>query len=423
MIKFLLKGILRDSSRSRLPFTIVLLGVALTIVLSGYLSGMMNDIVDTNARFETGHVKITTKAYHENHEQLPLDLAILNEKELLSELRKSYPTYDWTSRTKFGGLVDAIDSKGNSKGQGPAIGFSLDLFSSDTKEKERFRLKESLQSGQLPSVKGEALIGHAFAQKLKMKVGDEITFFGSTMNGSMAFQNFKISGTVRFGASNLDKGAFIIDLSDGQLLLDMQNATTEIVGFNSSNYDNELAKQISTEFNAKFTKQNDPFSSIMLPLKQQNNLGEMIDYSESMFSVFIFIFVLAMSIVLWNTGLIGGLRRYKEFGVRLAMGETKTSIYFSLITESFLIGLIGTAFGTLIGMSITYYMQENGISIGKYVANSSMLFPSVIHSKITPLLFFIGLIPGVLATVIGNMLSGIGIFKRETANLIKELEV
>ncbi len=49
------------------------------------------------------------------------------------------------------------------------------------------------------------------------------------------------------------------------------------------------------------------------------------------FFLFAFIFIGAMSIVLWNAGLLGGLRRYGEFGIRLAMGETKPKIYKSLI--------------------------------------------------------------------------------------------
>ena len=51
MIKFLFKGILRDKSRSLLPIIIILLGVTLTLLLSGFLRGMMGDIVDQNARW------------------------------------------------------------------------------------------------------------------------------------------------------------------------------------------------------------------------------------------------------------------------------------------------------------------------------------------------------------------------------------
>jgi putative ABC transport system permease protein len=149
----------------------------------------------------------------------------------------------------------------------------------------------------------------------------------------------------------------------------------------------------------------------------------MLDYSNLMSSIFVFIFVLAMSIVLWNTGLLGGLRRYQEFGIRLALGESKGQIYRTLILEAVIIGIIGSILGTAIGLAGAFYLQIVGIDISGYMDNSTMLMPSVLRAKVTPVLFVIGFIPGLLAMVFGNMLSGIGIYKRETARLFKELEV
>jgi putative ABC transport system permease protein len=57
------------------------------------------------------------------------------------------------------------------------------------------------------------------------------------------------------------------------------------------------------------------------------------------------------------------------------------------------------------------------------MADSSMMMPTVMRARVTPSLFYIGFIPGLFAMVLGNMLSGIGIYKRETATLFKELEV
>ncbi len=76
------------------------------------------------------------------------------------------------------------------------------------------------------------LIGYEFAEKLGgAKVGDELTFMGSTMYGSMAFASFEISGTVRFGVMAMDKGTIIIDFSDAQQILNMEDAVGEIMGF------------------------------------------------------------------------------------------------------------------------------------------------------------------------------------------------
>ncbi|WP_020539014.1 ABC transporter permease [Lewinella cohaerens] len=424
MIQFLLKGILRDKSRSLLPITVVSIGVALTVMLSAYMEGAFGDMIDQNARFETGHVKVMTQAYAENKEQLPNDLAILGVDELTESLRSDFPQMEWVNRIKFGGLIDVPDENGETKGQGPAAGIALDLFGANSREAQRLNIESSLVTGTMPTKKGEALIGHDFSEKLNVKIGDEVTFFGTTMNSSMTFQNFIVSGTIRFGAASMDRGALIVDISDAQHMLDMEDASGELLGFSKLNvYDDDQTQEMAAQFNAKHTKDDDEFSPIMLPLREQNNLGPMLDYSNMMSGIFIFIFVFAMSIVLWNTGLLGGLRRYQEFGIRLALGEAKGQIYRSLLMEAVLIGIIGSIVGTAIGLAVAYYLQVVGIDISGYMDNSTMLMPSVLRAKVTPGLFFIGFIPGLLAMVFGNMLSGIGIYKRETARLFKELEV
>lgn len=423
MIQFLLKGILRDKSRSILPIAVISIGVALTVVLSAYLEGAFGDMIDQNARFETGHVKVMTKAYAENKDQLPNDLALLEVDDLITSLEKEFPDFTWAKRIRFGGLIDVPDKNGDSKGQGPAAGISLDLLNENSGEAQRMNIETSLVSGRMPHKNGEAIIGHDFAKKLNVEIGDEITYFGTTMNGSMTFQNFNVCGTIRFGAGAMDRGAMIIDVSDAQKMLDMENGSGELLGFSNMNvYDDEEAKVMSISFNGK-QADGDEFAPVMLPLREQNNLGEMLDYSNLMSGIFVFIFVFAMSVVLWNTGLLGGLRRYQEFGIRLALGEAKGQIYRSLIMEAVLIGIIGSVVGTLIGLAGAYYLQIVGFDISGYMENSTMLMPSVLRAKVTPAMFFIGFIPGLLAMVFGSMLSGIGIYQRETAQLFKELEV
>ena len=131
-------------------------------------------------------------------------------------------------------------------------------------------------------------------------------------------------------------------------------------------------------------------------------------------------------VVLWNMGLMNGLRRYGEIGVRLAMGESKGDVYRSMIIEAIIIGLTGTITGTAFGMTLVYYVQENGINYSEVVATmstNSMVMPNIFYAKITPDLYYIGFIPGLIATVLGTMLAGLAIYKREMAQLFKELEI
>lgn len=424
MIQFLLKGVLRDKNRSLLPVIVISIGVFLTVLFSAWFRGVFGDMIDVNAHFSTGHLKVMTRAYAENAEQMPNDLALLDAEELVAGLCADYPELEWVQRIQFGGLLDVADEQGETRAQGMASGRAIDFLSPGSREAERMNIPQSIVQGALPSRQGEALISHEFAERFGVEVGDEISMFGSTMNGGMAIANFRVSGTVRFGMRALDRGAIIVDIADAQAALDMADATGEVLGFfKEGRYDEEKALQVKTAFNAQYADDSDEFAPEMLRLNDQNGLDEYIALSKSMSGLMIFIFVFAMSIVLWNTGLLGGLRRYNEFGIRLAMGEEKKQIFKTLLYEAVLIGVGGSVIGTVLGLSAAYYLQEYGISFGTAVQGGGMMMPEVFRASIGPEAFFIGFIPGLFSMTLGNALSGIGIYRRKTAELFKELSV
>ena len=424
MIKFIIKGILRDKSKSIIPIAVISVGVMVTVMMSGFLEGVFSDVINQNAKLDTGHVKIMTKPYAENKEQLPNDLALLEIKELIDSLNLNYPDLIWTPRIKFGGIMDVPDASGNTKLQGPGIGLAISILSEESGELQRLQLNKSLKKGRLPKRSGEIILSDNYATKLNISPGEKITFFGSTMEGSMVFQSYEMTGTVEFGSPLMDKGTFIIDIRDAQNMLDMENGTGELLGyFKDDKYDDQKALVIAENFNAKFQESKDEYAPVMFTLKDQNGLRESLDMGDAFSGIFIFIFILAMSLVLWNTGLIGGLRRYNEFGIRLALGESKNNVFKLLLIEASVIGLIGSIIGTSLGLVFCYYLQEVGIDISKDVANSTIIMPSVMRAYVTSDLFYIGFIPGLFSMLFGTALAGRGIYKRETARLFKELEV
>lgn len=421
MIKFLIKGLLRDKSRSRLPIMVVAIGVTLTVFMHAYITGFMGDTIEMNARFTTGHVKVMTRAYAEDASLQPNDLALMQIEELLDSLRSLYPDMSWSPRIQFGGLIDVPDSAGETRSQGTAIGWGLELIANQD-ELNRLDLQKALRSGHLPRKSGDALLSNSFAGKLGIAPGDEFTLISSTMNGGMAMYNFRLSGTVHFGVEIMDRGSIIADLKDVQLALEMENAAGEITGFsNTGFYDNNQAEKLSDSFNSKF-KTDDEFSPVMLSLSQQGNMGQYVQMSEVWSAYVSLIFIFAMSLVLWNAGLLGGLRRYGEVGIRLAMGESKGHVYRSMIAESVFIGIAGSVTGTAAGLGFAWLLQTYGLDISGMMQGASLMMPTIIKARITPTDFYIGFFPGVISTVIGTLLSGIGIYRRQTAKLFKELE-
>jgi putative ABC transport system permease protein len=424
MIRFLLKGILHDRGRSLLPVIVISIGVMVTVIMHCWINGILGESISMSANFNNGHVKVMTRAYAEESNQMPNDLAIIGVDTLVDKLRHDSPEMNWVKRIRFGALVDFPDSVGETRAQGPVIGWAIDMFSPGTKEIGRFNIEKSIISGKIPSSPGEALLSSELAEKFKVHPGDEFTLFGTTMDGSMAFKNFMLAGTVRFGASVIDRGAIILDISDAQDALQMNDAAGEVLGyFSDGKYNDEKATAIAVAFDAKYAGSKDEYAPKMVTFKQQEGMADLMAYIDVVGNIMIIVFVLAMSVVLWNAGLLGGLRRFSEFGVRLALGEDKNHIYKSLIYEGILIGFIGTIVGTALGLSVSYLLQTKGLDISRFMKDSTLMMPAVARAIITPAAFYVGIFPGIISMVLGNALAGVRMYKRKTAQLFKELEV
>ena len=427
MMYFLTKGLLRDRSRSLFPVIIITITVAIVIFAIGFMKGSMNSVFQSTAVIISGHEKVVTRAYKEESQMLPNDLALLNVDQIIRNLDKEYPDHFWSPRITFGGLLDMPDKNGETRDQGPVYVLGIDLLKTGSRIIEIWELDKNLVNGRLPKTFNEALIGQKLANKLNITVGDTATYIGTTMHNAFTTYNFTIVGTFDLQKGQADSQMMLVDISGARKALDMENAASEILGFTHSLfYDDDKAVSLRSNYNENYSDSSDIFSPVMMALRDSSQqMGDMVEFVDAFLMIIGTIFLIIVMVVLWNMGLMNGLRRYGEIGLRLAMGESKGVVYRAMIIEAVIIGLTGTMIGTGLGLSIVYYVQENGIDYSEVVATmstASMVMPNVFYAKITPDLYYIGFIPGLIATVLGTMLAGIAIYKREMAQLFKELE-
>jgi putative ABC transport system permease protein len=423
MTRFLLKGLLRDKNRSLFPIIIVTLGVMVSVLMYTFMLGVRDDMIRSNAKLDTGHVKVMTRGFSEISNQLPNDLALTSVGEIINRLDEEHPQMEWVPRIRFAGLLDIPDEHGETRSQGPVIGIAADLLGEDSKEIDRLNLETAVIRGRLPENPGEIVISELFAQNLDVAIGELATLISATSTGSMALQNFTLVGTIKFGVGALDRNMMIADIEDVQYALDMEDGASEILGFFPNLvYDEIEADRVADSFNAGAENPQGDFSPIMLTLRQQQGLGEYLDAMQQRIWIVLGSFFFVMSMVLWNAGLMSGIRRFGEIGVRLAIGESKVHVYNSLLAESLLIGIAGSVIGTAIGLGFSYYLQEVGWDISGMMEGTTMVMADVMRARITPQSYYIGFFPGLLATFMGSAISGIAVFRRRTAQLFKELE-
>ncbi|MCP4580029.1 MAG: ABC transporter permease [candidate division Zixibacteria bacterium] len=421
MIRFLFKGVLRDPSRSVFPLIAIVTGVAMVIAMKGVMLGVMDDMIRSYAVLDTGHIKVVTQSYAEMADIFPIDLGLTDVDSLIGELSESNESMFFTPRIRFGGLVDIPDEDGETKAQSPAAFMAVDLLSPGSRQIELLNLEQGIVSGSLPDQPDEILVTDELAGKLGIGPGDIATFVGTTMFGSMTTYNFHVAGTVVFGISAIDKGFVIIDIEGARDALDMTDSATEILGFfNDMIYAEKPSLETCKKFNE--LQDEDEFAPLMMNLRDQNNFGLILDRTAWMTGLIAAIFIGLVAIVLWNSGLMSGLKRHGEIGIRLAMGETKRHVYNSLLIESLMLGVFGTIIGTAIGLALVYYLQEVGLNYQESMEGLTLMMSNVMRGKVTTDLYFIGILPGIVATLIGTAIAGRAIYKREMSRLFKELE-
>ena len=426
MISFLFKGLLRDKSRSFFPIIIITLIVSIIIFFSGFLNGVYNSLFLNTAILNSGHVKVVTHAYNLEHQLLPNDLALLDANNLVEELENKYKEYTWTPRITFAGLLDVPDKNGETLSQSPVIGLGIDFLSSQSKQLDIWDLDKKIIKGNLFSNENQILLSEKLSDRLQVYPGDIVTFIGATMYGGFTTYNFTVSGVFDLNLGPVDKDMMLVDFSGAQNILDMEDAASEILGYDKKLFfsDNSTV-EIRSEFNSQYSDSLDIYRPFMLALRDSNQMGTIVDFSNVIMGIILGLFLIVVTLVLWNMGIMSGLRRYGEIGMRLAIGETKGHVFKSMIAESVIIGFFGSIIGTTLGILLTSYLQKVGIDYSKAIDSlnsSNFAMPNIFYPQVTPDLFYIGFIPGILATVFGTMLAGRAIYKREMAQLFKELE-
>ena len=431
MIVFLFRGILRDKSRFLFPFSVVSIGVALVVALVGFMEGVFMGMIDMTAKLNAGHLRLVNKPFYDEEHLYPLDRALAAQKETSIWLKKnSTSNIEWSPRIRWGALIDVPDTNGNTRSQTPVVGMALDLKSKNSSEIRRLKLKKSLIKGQLPQKSNEMLMGNSLAQNLDVTLGQSVTIIGQSFDGGLVADNYLVVGLIRFGVTAMDKKMVLIDLADAQSTFYMENMVTDWLGYlpSSFSFDHYIKAKKSINFNLNTWMKNPPNDwakddqPIAISILDQQNMGSMVKTFTVIKSSVVGIFTFLMILVLWNAGVLSGIHRYGEMGLRLAFGEPHWKLIFTLGIEGLFIGILGSVFGCFFGGSFAWYLQEVGLNMGDTFAKSGLMINDVVRARLTIDGFIQGILPGIFASVAGTLVASFAIFKRSEENLFRELE-
>jgi len=372
IFKLAARNLKRYKRRTFLTSMLITLGVVavlLFVSISGSFKVMMiGQITDSML----GHLQIHRKGYLASIDSLPLNRNLSAKQVAMIEQvlagENSVDTY--AMRIKLGAMFSNFTETTNIRLNGILPEQELDtvpLLSS--------RIIQGQPAGLIE--KGEILIPELIAMGMKVKVGDAIVLVANNKDGSVNGLSLKVRGILE-GITGPGGRDGVIHLEDAKTLLRITGAEISEVAIRLK--DMEQLPQTHQDLKSKLSsiknKQGQPVFEVHTweKLSPFFNIAKMID----LMTFFIRIMLVAIVLVsIMNVMIMAVYERINEIGTISAIGTLPTKILGIFVVEGFLLGILGTAMGTVISLITIAAMNVSQISFDFGRQTGLLLAPTI----------------------------------------------
>ena len=198
------------------------------------------------------------------------------------------------------------------------------------------------------------LVSEGLATYLNIAVADSIILLGQGYRGMSANGIFPVTGIIKFGIPELNRGIIYLPLHQAQSLYGADGLVTSIaiISENPSHVGalkNEIGPLLSDELVVHDWK------TLMPEIVQAIE----VDYVSSFFILAILYMVVGFGIL--GTVLMMTSERKYEFGVMISIGTPRRMVASIFVLEMFVIAILGVVTGSLIAVPIVLWFNYNPI--------------------------------------------------------------
>lgn len=220
------------------------------------------------------------------------------------------------------------------------------------------------------------VMGSTLAKRLDLRIGEKAVLMAQAADGSMGAEAFRLVGIFKTGSESFDTQIVYVPLPAFQELLSRPGQVNNyVVKLKDIEQADEVQKDLSKALHQ--------YPLRVLSWKQIDHeiLGVKAFQDAILFIVLLVVFaIVALGIL--NTQFMSLFERVREFGLLMAMGARPRWVMRLLVTESALLGAVGTLFGLGVGSTLIGHFGRAGLRLPVGEALSYFLpFPSVIFLR------------------------------------------
>jgi putative ABC transport system permease protein len=345
MLKLAARNLKRYRRRTILTSTLITLGVVavlLFVSVSGSFKSMMIGQITDSM---LGHLQVHRKGYLASIDSLPLNRN-LNAKQVMKvrQVLDNEPAVSaYSMRLKLGAMFSNFTETTNIRIN--AVSPKAELKTVPLLSK---RILEGPKEGLIR--KGEILIPELIAKAMKVKVGDTIVLVANNKDGSVNGVTLVVRGVLE-GISGPGGRDGVVHLDDAKALLRIAEPEISEIAIRIDDIDDlpAIYQKVKTSLASLRNNQGQPIFEVHTweKLSPFFNIAKMID----LMTLFIRIMLVAIVLVsIMNVMIMAVYERVNEIGTISAIGTLPGKILGIFVMEGFLLGILGTVVGTIISL-------------------------------------------------------------------------
>jgi ABC-type lipoprotein release transport system permease subunit len=359
----------RNRRRTLLTMTAIALGLALLIMINGFIAGVMEDSLQNAIRLQTGHVQVRAAGYPEGKLSLQWK-DLLDEPTALAAQAAAMPEVQAAAPVLW--MSSVLNTREDSVG--------LQIYGIDTTSAIYAPIRNALVEGTFltPEDRDGILLGKRLADSLGLRLGDRVNLTVIDANGQPAQALYTIRGLFSSGVVAYDESAVFLPLDKAQAFAGTGNrASTIMILLNRQGDADAVAAALRTpERNA-------------LTWEELNQLYLVAIETALSFYVFLDAIVMLIgAVIVANTLLMAVFERTREIGILAALGMKRRQIMGMMLLEALILALAGVIVGVALGLGLVAYLSVNGIPLGDMgSAASNIALGSEMRARFVPVTF------------------------------------
>jgi ABC-type lipoprotein release transport system permease subunit len=357
----------RNRRRTGLTVLAVILGLAVLIMMSGFVAGIFDSMVSFSILLDSGHAQIRSENFNADNPSLEWRELVEDSEELLARVAEVDGITATAPVLWAGGFVNTADE---------LVG--VNVTGIDPSSSFHDPIRDAIVAGEYLDLEDRegVLVGEKLANDLGLSAGSKINLLVNTSDGDTDEDIFTVRGLFSTGVVSYDARTIYMSLPKAQAITNAGDRISAVILLTEeAETVDQVAAALYSPGRSVVTWKD--LNALILNAIEQANYFYIIIYG---------IVILIVAVLIANTLLMSVFERTREIGILAALGFKGYQIVTMVLLEAGTLALMGVIGGLVLGVLVVWYMSFNGLYIGDDIASmvQGFAYPSTFYAKIAP---------------------------------------